>query len=429
MRCVARLALVLLLLPALVPAQPASGTGGVNAPVQRDKPYLLLVSIDGMRWDYPDLFPTPNLQRFIADGARADRLLPAWPTLTFPNHYTLVTGLMPHRHGLVANDFFDPDSGRWYTPRDRSTVTDGRFYAGEPIWVTAERQGMVAATLFWVGSTASIGGVRPSHSRLYDKSMRGEQRVEQVLEWLALPAERRPHLLTLYFENLDDQAHWNGIGSPEFIDGFKQLDGWLGYLLAGIDALPHGGQVTIVIVSDHGQMPYNDSPPLVLEQHIALDGLQLVDGGPYVMAWQERPDAAQAAKLAAQVNAVWRHGRAWTRADAPPDWHLNDNPRSPQLLFVAEPGYAVLSRAEQSVKLIAGDHGWAPEASEMHGVFMARGPDIPPGTRVPALRAVDVHSLLLAVLGLHGPADTDSDPSIVGALLGISPQVLASELD
>lgn len=389
------------------------GTGGFNAAEQVNKPYLVVISIDGMRWDFPDAFPTPAIQRFMAEGARAERLVPAWPTLTFPNHFTMVTGLLPHHHGLVANVFREPASGRWFTPKDRSAVQDGGFYTAQPIWVTAEAQGLVTATFFWVGSEASIDGVAPSHWRLFDKSVPGQQRVDQALQWLALPAERRPHLVTLYFENLDDQAHWYGIGSPEFLAALHELDAWLARLLDGLGALPHGDQVTIMIVSDHGQMAYTDAPPLILEEHIDLAGLELVDGGPFVFGWQREPDPGEAAELAARVNEVWQNGRAWTREDAPADWHLAGNPRNPHLVFLADPGHAVLSRPDMHGKLTAGDHGWAPAAPQMHGVFMARGPGIEAGRRHGPMRTVDTHALFMEVLGLRPQGRTDSDLSVV----------------
>jgi len=161
----------------------SDGSKGVNSKQQQHKPYLILVSIDGFRWDYMDLYPTPNLNRIAAAGVRAERLLPVFPTLTFPNHYSIATGLYPANHGLVGNEFPDHARNKWYALHDRESIEDRWFYQGEPIWVTAETQGMVAASFFFVGTEAPIQGVRPSHWRLYEHDIAGEERVDQVLSW------------------------------------------------------------------------------------------------------------------------------------------------------------------------------------------------------------------------------------------------------
>jgi len=390
-----------------------TGTGGVNAERHRDAPVVILVSVDGYRWDFPERFPTPGIRRLIASGERAERLVPVWPTLTFPNHYSLVTGLAPADHGIVGNEFPDPGRDRWYALGDRDAVEDGSFYGGEPIWVTAERQGMVTASFFWVGSEAAVQGLRPTHWYPYDKDIPAEARVNQVLAWLDAPPDTRPHFITLYFEQVDDSAHWYGLGTPEFRAALATVDRALERLLDGVDALPGEREVYLVLVSDHGQMGYGDGEPFVLADHLYLDGLALIDKGPAVYAWQGRRDAAAAAKLAETVNAVWAHGRAYTRATAPAAWGLADNERFPDLVFQADPGHAVLSRRERARTLTAGDHGWAPDTPEMHGIFVARGPGLAPGSRRPALPVTAVRDQVLDWLGIaqaEAEAEAEAEP-------------------
>ncbi len=397
---------------AAAPSPPAlTGSGGTNAPEHRDKPVVILVSVDGYRWDYPDRFPSPAIRRLVEEGQRAERLVPVWPTLTFPNHYSLVTGLPPAEHGLVGNEF--PADGRWYAIRDRSAVEDGRFYGGEPLWVTAERNGMVSASFFWVGSEAPIGGLQPTHWYRYDKTIPAEARVNQVLAWLDEPPETRPHFITLYFEQLDDQSHWSGVGSPEFRQALETVDRAIGRLLDGIDALPADRPVYLVLVSDHGQMPFDDAPPFVLEDHLYLEGLALIDKGPAVYAWQGTPDRVAARKLAETVNAAWPDGRAYTRDTAPAHWGLADNERFPDLVFQADAGKAVVSRHIRLGAITAGDHGWAPEVGEMHGMFIVRGPGITPGSRRGATPVTAVQPLVLDWLGLEtGAPGTVEDPAL-----------------
>jgi predicted AlkP superfamily pyrophosphatase or phosphodiesterase len=400
---------------------PGVGSGGINGDQHRGKPHVVLVSMDGFRWDYLDRFSAPNLRRLAASGARAERLLPQWPSVTFPNHYSLVTGLHPARHGLVGNSF--PDGERWYRLSDRGAVGDGSFYGGEPIWVTAENQGMVTASCFWVGSEAPVRGVRPTYWWTYSGQVDGDDRVTEALSWLSMPPDRRPHLVTLYFEDMDDSGHDHGVGSPQFLSALKRVDGWIGELARGIDALPHSDSVYLVLVSDHGMRDYLDAPPFILEEHAPLEGLSLVDHGSVVMAWQETRDPESAEALADVVNARWRHGRAWTRDSAPASWRLRDNPRQPDLVFQAEPGYEVLSRAERAGRRKPGDHGWAPSDPAMHGLLIIAGPGITPGTRLGAVSNLDLQPLLLSLLELEPPdledGPVDGDPRSLRRALGL----------
>lgn len=386
-----------------------AGTGGENTVENRARPHLVLVSVDGCRWDFPTRYDLPALDRLAGQGAQAERLLPVWPTLTFPNHYSLVTGLLPARHGLVGNTFYRRDRQRWFRIKDREAVADGSYYGGEPLWVSAETQGMVAATYYWVGSEASIGGVRPTHWKSYDPAVPGEERVRQVLEWLSEPALTRPHVVTLYFEDIDSHAHRNGLDSPPFLAAVDRVNAYLGQLIDGIDRLPHASEVFLAIVSDHGQSTYADAPPFVLADHVALDDLKPVDGGAYVFAWQNRPDAQAARHLADAVNRVWSHGRALTREDVGVRWPPGGNENLPDLVFQADPGYAVLSTRNASGKINRGDHGWAPEMEQMHGIFLIRGPGIEAGSRIGPVRNIDLYPLFMTLLGLRLPDGLDGE--------------------
>jgi len=378
-----------------------AGSGGVNAPQHDGKPYLVMVSVDGYGHDFPERFPSPQIQRLIDEGARARALKPVWPTLTFPNHYSQATGLPPAEHGLVGNNFPAFPFDRMYRLKDRDAVADGRFYRGTPIWVLAEQQGMVAASYFWVGSEASIQGLQPSYWYRYDGKVPNAERVEQALRWLTMPAEQRPHLITLYFDAVDSNAHWFGVGSEEMRAAVAEVDQQLGRLMDGIDALPHGQEVYLLVMSDHGQRGYHDEPAFQLGEHIDLAGLTVVDQGPAVYVWGL--DESAAASKAERINALWQHGTAYTRASAPPEWRLPDNPRFPDLVFQAESGYAVRSGQNGNEPLMAGDHGWPPDDPTMHGFFLARGPGITAGGTLPALHATDVFPLIVEWLGLDYP--------------------------
>ncbi|MCH8226975.1 MAG: alkaline phosphatase family protein [Proteobacteria bacterium] len=398
------------------------GSGGRNAPDQLHKPYLVLISIDGFRWDYPDLYPTPAIDRIAERGLKAEAMQPAFPTLTFPNFYSIATGMLPAHHGLVANEFPGEETGSWYNYKTRSTVQDGSWYLAEPIWVTAEKQGMVTAAYFFVGTEADVRGVRPTHWRKFNTEDSGEQRVRQVLKWLAEPAEVRPHLITLYFEEVDDYAHWYGPGSPQSIESISRVDEQIGQLLDGIEKLPFAEDVYIVLVSDHGQALYQKQKPVfILDQHVVLDGARLVEGGPYVFIHFDQEDETRVAEIRDTINRAWNCGRALLPEDAPESWAVNDSRRFPDIIVQADPGCAVISSSARRNKITPGDHGWPPEMKEMRGIFMASGPGIAPGTRTGVIHVTDVYPLMMKILGLPFPGPIDGDPDRLPALLETQP--------
>jgi predicted AlkP superfamily pyrophosphatase or phosphodiesterase len=394
------------------------GSGGKNAPDQLNKPYLVLISIDGFRWDFPDLYPTPALDRIAARGMRAEALQPVFPTLTFPNHYSIVTGMLPAHHGLVANEFPGEQAGSWYNYKQRSSVEDGSWYLAEPVWVTAEKQGMVTSAYFFVGTEADIQGVRPTHWRNFDGEDSGEKRVRQVLEWLAEPPGTRPHFVTLYFEEVDQYTHWYGLGSEESVEAIRRVDEQIGQLLSGIEALPFAQDVYIVLVSDHGQAKYqNENPVFILDQHVDLEDARLVEGGSWVFINFENEDEARAVKTRDIINLAWNCGNAMLPEDAPESWAVSDSPRFPDIIVQADPGCGVISTSARHRKITLGDHGWSPDMPEMRGIFMASGPGIPPGTRTGVVHVTDIYPLMMKILGLEYPWPIDGDRERLPAML------------
>lgn len=388
----------------------ARGTGGINAKHQQDKPYLVLISIDGFRWDYMDRYPTPNMDRIANAGSTAERLLPVFPTLTFPNHYSIATGLYPAHHGLVANEFPDPERDMWYSMKRRETVEDRWFYEGEPIWVTAETQGMVAASFFFVGTEAAVKGVSPTYWRSFDKKISGQDRVDQVLAWFREPVEQRPHIYTLYFEDVDDYSHWYGPDSAENIETIGRVDAYIGRLLDGLEKLPFAEKVNIILISDHGQGTYLENQrPYLLADHVNLDDTAIIEGGSYLFLHFDHDDPNRAAKIVTTVNDSWAHGRAYLREDTPESWHVENNPRFPDVFLIPEAGHAVLSTEKRAGKINRGDHGWAPESPDMHGFFVTCGPNIKAGLSLGAVYNIDIYPLMLSILGLDAPEDMDGD--------------------
>jgi predicted AlkP superfamily pyrophosphatase or phosphodiesterase len=199
------------------------------------RPILVLISFDGWRWDYIDRADVPNLKALAKRGIRSQGLVPSFPSKTFPNHYTLVTGLYPDHHGIISNNIWDPIIGERFT-MSAETAKDPRWWGGEPLWVTAIRQGQRASSMFWPGSEAAITGVRPTDWKPFDDNFPNKDRVAQVLKWLSLPEAERPSFITLYFSDVDDAGHTYGPDAWETLDAAEKLDAELGTLLAGIEA-------------------------------------------------------------------------------------------------------------------------------------------------------------------------------------------------
>lgn len=389
----------------LLPADEAAGSGGRNAADRQDSPYLILISIDGFRWDYQAKYETPALDRIAAAGLRAESLRPVYPSLTFPNHYSIATGLYPAEHGIVHNHFPNGRRDAWYHNWDRSSVEDGQWYRGEPVWAVAEKAGLVSAAYYFVGTEAPVGGISPTHWRPFDASVPAAERVSHVVDWLKLPKAERPHMITLYFEDVDNAGHDHGQGSAELAAAVRLVDACIGKLLDAIAAMPIAGQANVIVVSDHGQSGYDDPDgALILEHLIDLDGLEVVDGGSYVSMFV--PDPGRAAAIRDAINENWQNGRAYLRGETPAHWRVTEDARFPDLFVMADLHHAVLSTELKRNKIEAGGHGWDPRHRDMHGIFVAAGPGLPVGREIGTIGAVDIYPLMLDLLQIR---DDDSD--------------------
>ncbi|NNC35077.1 MAG: alkaline phosphatase family protein, partial [Croceitalea sp.] len=244
-----------------------------NSKAALDKPYVILISLDGFRWDYVEKYKPPHLSNFIDMGVKAESLIPSFPSKTFPNHYTIATGMYPDNHGLLGNSFYSTQKKLKYSIGNREMVEDGTFYGGSPIWVQAAKAGMVTASYFFVGSEANIQGMHPTYYFKYDGATKNETRVTQVLDWLAMPAKKRPHMITMYFSDMDDVGHRFSPDNDALLEkALMNLDEQLGVLFEGVAAT--GLPVNMLIVSDHGMATLETTNFIALED-IANDSLFL----------------------------------------------------------------------------------------------------------------------------------------------------------
>lgn len=398
------------------PTASAASRGTVaEAPVHADLP-LLLVSIDGFRADYLDRGKTPHLAALAAAGVRADALRPSFPSLTFPNHYTLVTGLYPDHHGIVHNRIEGDGENDKFVYNDASTTADGRWWGGEPIWVGAERQGLRSATMFWPGSDTAIAGVRPSYWKPFDRNVSPEERVDTVLGWLDLPPTQRPRFLTLYFEHVDRAGHDHGPSSPEVNNALADIDAALGRLLDGLAARGLTDAINLLVVSDHGLAAASNARVVVVDDVVNLKRVRAVN---YGVVAGFAPEPGQQAYAYKTLVKRHDHMRCWRRTQMPARFHYGSNPRIPPIVCLADPGW-IIARSdwlkEHADDSPRGEHGYDNDLPEMRALFIASGPSFRRGTRVPEFDNVDVYPLMAHLLHIK-PAPNDGNPKTMRGIL------------
>ncbi len=374
-------------------------------------PPVILVSIDGFRADYLDRGLTPVMSRLANDGVRAEALIPVFPTKTFPSHYSIVTGRWPGVHGIIGNEFFAPELGRSFRLADREAVRDARFWGAEPIWVTAERQGIPTAPFFWPGSEAAIGGVRPAYVRAFDPGMPDTARVRQVLEWLDLPPGRRPRFLTLYTNVVDAAGHEFGPDAPETRVAIARADSLIGLLVTGLKARGLEGRVNLIVVSDHGMTSTSPQRVIHPDDFVARDAVEVEALSPVLML---RPHTGLEDSIYRGLRRA-PHLSTYRRAELPERYHLATSPRVPPLVAIADEGWEIRWRTGSGV-VGGGDHGYDDSLSSMRATFLAHGPGFRRGVIVPPFRNIHLYALMAELLGVS-PAPTDGSLDSVRTLL------------
>jgi predicted AlkP superfamily pyrophosphatase or phosphodiesterase len=364
----------------------------------------VLVSIDGFRADYLDRGNTPTLSALAADGARG-AMRPSFPSLTFPNHYTLVTGKRPDHNGVVDNVMEDPAiPGVTFRMSNHEAVVDPRWWSqAKPIWVSAEQQGVHAGTLFWPGSETEIDGVRPSRWKAFDQKIAANDRVDILLSWIDA---KDPALGfgTLYFDPVDTQGHHYGPDSPEVNAAVAQVDATIGRLVAGLKARGLYETTNIVVVADHGMAPQPLSGLIDVSTLADPAKARFVSTGSVVSV---RPLPGHEAEVTAALLRPTPHLSCWEKDKIPARYGYGTNPRVPPIVCLAETGW-YFATAEAIKKRLAdhprdgGAHGYDPADPTMRAVFVAHGPAFKPSVVLPVFDNVDVYPLLTRVSGVRG---------------------------
>ncbi len=387
------------------------GTPITNSKAAQKKPYLILISLDGFRWDYVERFQPPNLVEFIKNGVQAESLIPSFPSKTFPNHYTIATGMYPDKHGIIGNSFYNYKKNKLYRLGNRKTVEDGDFYGGTPIWVAAEKENMVSASFFFVGTEADIQGMHPSYYYTFDNKIQSDVRVNQALDWLEMPKKKRPHLITMYFSDMDNTGHDYGPSNDGKIkETLYALDKHLGDLFKGVKET--GLPVNIIIVSDHGMkdIPVNNYLPIQAVEHPSL--YKTLNNGAIVNIHPN--DDSQIDSIYSYLKTKEQNFKVYKTEDTPGFENTPQNKDWGKLQVLPDTGYYFTSQKRIEM-LLKGDnktfgvHGYDPNLKEMHGIFYANGPAFKNGYTANAVKNIHIYPLMSKILGLEIPNDIDGD--------------------
>ncbi|HEX2852190.1 MAG TPA: ectonucleotide pyrophosphatase/phosphodiesterase [Opitutaceae bacterium] len=378
-------------------------------------PLLVLVSLDAFRWDYCALHPneTPHLHRLMREGSTARQLIPTYPSNTFSNHYTIVTGLYPSHHGIINNEFFDPALGEFFRYTREESAQKSQWWGGEPIWVTARKQGLASACSFWPGSNAVIAGLRPNFWRSYQGDLPFEKRLEEFRQWLQLPPKDRPSVVTFYFEEGNSVGHKYGPGSPELLATIKTLDERIGAI---VDQLRGAGlEANLVVVSDHGLTPISKERIILLNDFIDPTSVQVDFDGPVAGL---RPRDGDSAALLRKLSGL-QNAKAYAWEELPARFQITRNPRNPPVWIVPDEGWEIYFRARFEQfrdKFNRADHGYDTALDSMRGILIAQGPAFKAGGTIGPVENIHVYNLLCATLAIK-PAPNDGDDRLVRAFL------------
>jgi predicted AlkP superfamily pyrophosphatase or phosphodiesterase len=388
-------------------------------PVKDLKPTVILISLDGFRYDYLDKFKPKVLNELARQGVRAKWMIPSFPTKTFPNHYTIATGLYPAHNGIVENNVYD--FGTVFTMSKREEVQNPRWWLGEPIWVTAEKQGQIAASYFWVGTEAEIEGFAPTFWRAWNGKVPAEMRVDKVLSWLDLPRVERPTMITMYFSDTDDAAHEFSPDAEETKYAVWNVDRYIGQLMDGLKERKIDKKVNVIVVSDHGMAPYDLRNATFLDDYFNFDLTERILWTNEIV--QIFPKAGKTDEIYSKIKNL-AHATCWKKADIPARLHYSDSPRIAPVICSSEEGWMTTNHKRYKdwiediadITLPRGAHGYDNRYQSMQATFIAHGAAFKKNLTVEPFENIQVYNLMCKILGLT-PAKNDGDLRKVEAML------------
>ncbi len=385
-----------------------------NSIEQQRKPYVILISIDGFRWDLADKYQAKNLIELRETGVQADYLLSSFPSLTFPNHYSIVTGLYPSHHGIVDNIFYDKNSDVLFKRSDKKMAIDSSWYGGKPLWVLAEQQKMLSAIFYWPGSEISMDGIRPTYYYNYDEVIPIESRINVVNNWLRLPEEKRPHFIALYFPQVDKAGHNYGVDSEQTKAAVELVDAAIGKIVENAKAT--GLPVNFIVLSDHGMTNVDRNNTISLPLAIDLNQFKVPIGTSLLHLYANKKRDIKPTYKALKLEA--NDYDVYLSKNIPKKWHYNKKEdqyrRVGDILLVPHlPKVFNINEIKPSL----GQHGFDPAISDMHATFYAWGPQLKSGLKITAFENVNIYPLITKILGLTYTEKIDGKEKILAPIL------------
>jgi alkaline phosphatase D len=382
-----------------------------------NKPYVLLISIDGYRWDYTAKYKPKFLSSFINSGVSLKSLRPSYPTKTYPNHLSIITGKYPMNHGIIANSFYDPKLGLGYSLSDRDTVKNGLFYQGKPFWALTNENQMRSATMFWPASEAKINGHRPSYYIDYEHNKPHKERVQAVRDWFNLSAELRPHFVSLYFSDVDSAGHRYGPDSHEVANAIEKVDKSISELIASLNILKI--DLNIIIVSDHGMAALNPKQIESIAKHNyskkILSNFKVIGKGPVIQLYRNKSSTTNIENTKRVLNKGSKHYTCYENFEIPSKLNFRTNKRIGDLACIAEKGWSIYYK---SIYSPSGGHGWSQfEGMDMHGILYASGPAFKSNFELETQDNVHIYPLMAHILDLSVVGEIDGDLKYLAPLL------------
>ena len=384
------------------------------------KPTIILISLDGFRGDYLEKYKPKNLSELARKGVRAKWMIPAFPSKTFPNHYTIATGLYPENHGIIENNIFDENFKAVFTLGNRAEVQNGRWWLGEPIWVTAEKQGQRAGTFFFPGTEAEIAGKRPTFWKTYDGKIPNEERVDTVLSWMDLPQKERPTIYTLYFSDVDDAGHARSPDSKEVAAAVAKVDGNIERLIEGLKQRKIFKKVNLIVVSDHGMARIDRRNAVLLDDVFDFNLAERILWTYEIV--QIFPKAGKEDEIYSALRKI-QHATCWKKSEIPARFHYNKSPRIAPIICSTEEGWILTNREryemlkkEKDFNEPKGGHGYDNQLESMRATFLAHGAAFKKNKVVEPFENVQVYNIMTQILGLT-PAKNDGNFDVARAVL------------
>lgn len=388
------------------------GSNIINSKESQQKPYVIMVSLDGFRYDYAKKYNAKNILKMAKNGSHVTRLIPSFPSKTFPNHYSLITGLYPEHHGIVSNSFYDKKRQDSYSIGKREAVQDGSWYGGTPLWNLAQQQQMVSASYFWVGSEANINNMHPKYYYAYDKHRDYSFRIKRVIEWLQLPEAERPHMISLYFSLVDTQGHNFGPDAKETKDAVQTVDEQIGALRKAIKKL--GLPVYLIVTSDHGmdKLSYN----INLHKYIDIDESQFFYGPVAMIYTKDASEKNRLYNILSQQNEF----KTYKQENVPNYLNYNNKDKIGDLVIIADAPYTLMytEKETSTVSNRKGTHGYNPFTNKnMGAIFYVEGPNIKKNYTQSAVENVNVYPFVAHLLGLKITSPIDGKLSALESII------------